>query len=73
MPEFDNSLFWNVLHSAKNSEHALQFFRWVEPARLVHHDRDTHLKMIEILGRASKLNHARCILFDMPEKRGGMG
>ncbi|KAL4605448.1 hypothetical protein ACB092_09G029700 [Castanea dentata] len=68
VPEFDNSLVWNVLHSAKNSEHALQFFRWVERAGLVRHDRDTHLKMIEILGRASKLNHARCILFDMPEK-----
>ncbi|KAM4089389.1 hypothetical protein ACB094_07G148400 [Castanea mollissima] len=26
VPEFDNSLVWNVLHSAKNSEHALQFF-----------------------------------------------
>ncbi|KAB1223743.1 hypothetical protein CJ030_MR2G016672 [Morella rubra] len=68
VPEFDNSLVWNILHAAKNSEHALQFFRWVERAGLVHHDRDSHLKMIEILGRASKLNHARCILFDMPKK-----
>ncbi|GMY06580.1 pentatricopeptide repeat-containing protein At2g37230-like [Fagus crenata] len=68
VPVFDNSLVWNVLHGAKNSEHALQFFRWVERAGLVQHNRDTHLKMIEILGRASKLNHARCILFDMPKK-----
>ncbi|XP_041023896.1 pentatricopeptide repeat-containing protein At2g37230 [Juglans microcarpa x Juglans regia] len=68
VPEFDNSLVWNVLHSSTNSEHALQFFRWVERAGLVHHDRETHLKMIEILGRASKINHARCILLDMPKK-----
>ena len=73
MPEFNNSLVWNVLHGAKNLEHTLQFFRWVKRAGLVCHDRDTCLKMIEILGRALKLNHARCILFDMSEKGGGMG
>ncbi|KAI6706378.1 hypothetical protein NL676_009340 [Syzygium grande] len=37
-------------------------------AGLFRHDRETHLKKIEILGRASKLNHARCILLDMPKK-----
>lgn len=68
VPEFDHSLVWNVLHGTKNSEHALQFFRWVERAGLFKHDRETHLKIIEILGRASKLNHARCILLDMPKK-----
>lgn len=68
VPQFDNSLVWNVLHGARNSEHALQFFRWVERAGLFDHDRETHLKIIEILTRASKLNHARCILLDMPKK-----
>lgn len=68
VPEFDHSLVYNVLHSAKNSEHALQFFRWVERSGLFRHDRETHYKIIEILGRASKLNHARCILLDMPKK-----
>ncbi|KAJ0028183.1 hypothetical protein Pint_35639 [Pistacia integerrima] len=68
VPEFDHNLVYNVLHRAKNSEHALQFFRWVERAGLFNHDRETHLKIIEILGRASKLNHARCILLDMPKK-----
>ncbi|KAF3452870.1 hypothetical protein FNV43_RR03303 [Rhamnella rubrinervis] len=68
VPEFDHSLVWNVLHGTRNSEDALQFFRWVERAGLFKHDRETHLKMIEILGRASKLNHARCILLDMPKK-----
>ncbi|KAK9292506.1 hypothetical protein L1049_020479 [Liquidambar formosana] len=68
VPEFDHSLVWNVLHGAKNSEHALQFFRWVERSGLFRHDRETHMKIIEILGRASKLNHARCILLDMPKK-----
>ncbi|KAI6706377.1 hypothetical protein NL676_009339 [Syzygium grande] len=30
VPEFDHSLVYNVLHGAPNSEHALQFFQWVE-------------------------------------------
>ncbi|KAF5955234.1 hypothetical protein HYC85_008090 [Camellia sinensis] len=68
VPEFDHSLVYNVLHGARNSEHALQFFRWVERAGLFQHDKETHFKIIEILGRASKLNHARCILLDMPKK-----
>ncbi|KAE8734032.1 hypothetical protein F3Y22_tig00000778pilonHSYRG00015 [Hibiscus syriacus] len=68
VPEFDHSLVYNVLHGAKNSEHALQFFRWVERACLIRHDREAHMKIIQILGRASKLNHARCILLDMPKK-----
>ncbi|XVF29754.1 hypothetical protein REPUB_Repub15cG0149400 [Reevesia pubescens] len=68
VPEFDHSLVYNVLHAAKNSEHALQFFRWVERAGLIRHDREAHMKIIQILGRASKLNHARCILLDMPKK-----
>ncbi|KAL8480708.1 hypothetical protein ACS0TY_027304 [Phlomoides rotata] len=68
VPSFDHELVYNVLHGAKNSEHALQFFRWVERSNLFDHNRETHLKIIEILGRSSKLNHARCILFDMPKK-----
>lgn len=68
VPQFDHSLVWNVLHGASNADQALQFFRWVERAGLFRHDRDTHLKIIEILGRVSKLNHARCILLDMPKK-----
>lgn len=68
VPEFDNSLVYNVIHGAQNSEHALQFYRWTERAGLVRHDRETNMKMIEILGGASKLNHARCILLDMPKK-----
>ncbi|EXC31617.1 hypothetical protein L484_008414 [Morus notabilis] len=68
VPQFDHSLVWNVLHGARNSDHALQFFRWVERSGLFNHDRETHLKIIEILTRASKLNHARCILLDMPKK-----
>ncbi|KAL3642580.1 hypothetical protein CASFOL_013395 [Castilleja foliolosa] len=68
VPSFDHELVYNVLHSAKSSEHALQFFRWVERSNLFEHNRETHHKIIEILGRASKLNHARCILLDMPKK-----
>ncbi|XP_049386472.1 pentatricopeptide repeat-containing protein At2g37230 [Solanum stenotomum] len=68
VPSFDHELVYNVLHSAKNSEHALQFFRWVERSGLFRHDRETHFKIIQILGRAEKLNHARCILLDMPNK-----
>ncbi|KAG8376554.1 hypothetical protein BUALT_Bualt09G0075500 [Buddleja alternifolia] len=68
VPGFDRELVYNVLHSAKNAEHALQFFRWVERSNLFEHNRETHHKIIEILGRASKLNHARCILLDMPKK-----
>ncbi|GMH07150.1 hypothetical protein Nepgr_008990 [Nepenthes gracilis] len=68
VPQFDHVLVCNVLDSARNSDHALQFFRWVERAGLIRHDRDTHMKIIERLGQASKLNHARCILLDMAEK-----
>lgn len=68
VPNFDHELVYNVLHGAKNSEHALQFFRWVERFGLFQHNRETHFKIIEILGRAEKLNHARCILLDMPKK-----
>ncbi|CAA0813208.1 Pentatricopeptide repeat-containing protein [Striga hermonthica] len=68
VPSFDPELVYNVLHGAKYSEHALQFFRWVERSNLFQHNRETHLKIIEILGRASKLNHARRILLDMPKK-----
>ncbi|KAJ8754263.1 hypothetical protein K2173_002163 [Erythroxylum novogranatense] len=68
VPEFSHSLVYNVLHGARESEHALQFFRWVERSGLFNHDSETYLKMIHILGRASKLNHARCILLDMARK-----
>ncbi|XP_022881073.1 pentatricopeptide repeat-containing protein At2g37230-like [Olea europaea var. sylvestris] len=68
VPSFDQELVYNVLHGSKSSEHALQFFRWVERSGLFQHTKETHLKIIEILGRASKLNHARCILLDMPKK-----
>ncbi|EYU34455.1 hypothetical protein MIMGU_mgv1a002067mg [Erythranthe guttata] len=68
VPAFDHELVYNVLHASRNSEHALQFFRWVERSSLFQHNRETHHKIIEILGRASKLNHARCILLDMPKK-----
>ncbi|KAL7095829.1 hypothetical protein ACP275_10G047300 [Erythranthe tilingii] len=68
VPTFDHELVYNVLHASRNSEHALQFFRWVERSSLFQHNRETHHKIIEILGRASKLNHARCILLDMPKK-----
>ncbi|CAE6034488.1 unnamed protein product [Arabidopsis arenosa] len=68
VPEWDHSLVYNVLHGAKKLEHALQFFRWTERSGLIRHDRDTHMKMIKMLGEVQKLNHARCILLDMPEK-----
>ncbi|CAH9105115.1 unnamed protein product [Cuscuta europaea] len=67
VPVFDHDLVYNVLHAARTSEHALQFFRWVHRAGLFRHNRETHFKIIQILGRASKLNHARCILLDMPK------
>ncbi|XP_074286549.1 large ribosomal subunit protein mL102 (rPPR5)-like [Silene latifolia] len=68
VPKFDEYLVLDVLDKARNAEHALQFFRWVERSSLFKHTRDTHMKIIEILGRASKLNHARGILMDMPGK-----
>ncbi|KAH1236608.1 Pentatricopeptide repeat-containing protein [Glycine max] len=69
VPEFDPSLVYNVLHGAASPEHALQFYRWVERAGLFTHTPETTLKIVQILGRYSKLNHARCILFD--DTRGG--
>lgn len=68
VPRFDNSLVWNVLNVCRDSEHALQFYRWVERSGLVRHDRDSHLKIIKILTGDAKLNHARLILLDMPKK-----
>lgn len=68
VPQFDQSLVYNVLDRARSSEHALRFFRWVERSGLFRHDRETHMKIIERLGRGLKLNHARCILMDMRSK-----
>ncbi|XP_021715130.1 pentatricopeptide repeat-containing protein At2g37230-like [Chenopodium quinoa] len=68
VPQFDQSLVLNVLDSSRKTEHALQFFRWIERSGLFKHDRETHMKIIERLGRSLKLNHAREILMDMPKK-----
>ncbi|PWA92812.1 Pentatricopeptide repeat-containing protein [Artemisia annua] len=69
VPVFDHDIVYNVLHSCeKKPDIALQFFRWVERAGLFKHDQETTSKMIEILGNSGKLNHARCILLDMPKK-----
>ncbi|XP_068635773.1 large ribosomal subunit protein mL102 (rPPR5) [Aristolochia californica] len=67
VPQFDDSLVYNVLHGARTADQALNFFRWVERIGF-RHDKNLHFKIIETLGRASKLNHARCILLDMPKK-----
>ncbi|OIW00649.1 hypothetical protein TanjilG_09130 [Lupinus angustifolius] len=72
VPRFDPSLVFNVLDGAKSPDHALQFYRWVERAGLFTHDRDTTLKMIQILGSYSKLNHARCILLEDVPKKGAV-
>ncbi|ESW30760.1 hypothetical protein PHAVU_002G180100 [Phaseolus vulgaris] len=69
VPRFDPSLVYNVLHGAASPEHALQFYRWVERAGLFAHTPDTTLKIVQILGRYSKLNHARCILLDNTRAR----
>ncbi|KAK7399951.1 hypothetical protein VNO78_11148 [Psophocarpus tetragonolobus] len=69
VPHFDPSLVFNVLHAAASPEHALHFYRWVERAGLFTHTPDTTLKIIQILGRYSKLNHARCILLQDPPRR----
>ncbi|EPS72095.1 hypothetical protein M569_02663, partial [Genlisea aurea] len=68
VPRFDNELLHNVLDGARKPQHALQFFRWVERSHLIQPDREAYLKIIETLGHASMLNHARCILLDMPKK-----
>ncbi|KAI3507401.1 hypothetical protein L1887_22386 [Cichorium endivia] len=68
VPAFDHNLVYNLLHSARNPDHALQFFRWVKRSGLFKHDRETHYKIIDIVDKASKLNQARCILLDMPKK-----
>ncbi|GAB2209454.1 hypothetical protein Drorol1_Dr00026670 [Drosera rotundifolia] len=68
VPRFEKDVVYNVIDGAVNADHALRFFRWVERAGLFDHDKDTSLKMIERLGRAAKLNHARCIMLDMPGK-----
>ncbi|KNA18800.1 hypothetical protein SOVF_067460 [Spinacia oleracea] len=68
VPQFDQSLVLSVLDSSRKTDHALQFFRWVERSGLFKHDRETHMKIIVRLGRSLKLNHAREILMDMPKK-----
>ncbi|KAH9763567.1 pentatricopeptide repeat-containing protein [Citrus sinensis] len=61
---FDNNIVYDVLHGTKCWGKIKHAFRWVEWAGLFNHDRETHLKMIDILGRVSKLN----IMLDMPKK-----
>ncbi|KAI3788193.1 hypothetical protein L2E82_00922 [Cichorium intybus] len=34
VPVFDHNLVYNVLHSVRNPDHALRFFRWVERSGL---------------------------------------
>ncbi|PNY12596.1 pentatricopeptide repeat-containing protein at2g37230-like protein [Trifolium pratense] len=67
-PKFDSNLVYNILHATTNPDQALNFYRWLERANLFTHDTNTTLKMIQILTRYSKLNHARCILLDLPKK-----
>ncbi|KAL9247727.1 hypothetical protein vseg_021129 [Gypsophila vaccaria] len=68
VPKWEEAVVLKVLEKARNAEHALQFFRWAERSGLFKHSRETHRKIIEVLGRASKLNHARCIVREMPGK-----
>ncbi|KAK7284015.1 hypothetical protein RIF29_13766 [Crotalaria pallida] len=69
VPTFDSSLVFHVLHSATSPDHALQFYRWVQRSGLFSHDSITTLKIIQILARYNKLNHARCILLqDAPKE-----
>ncbi|WJX27998.1 hypothetical protein P8452_16766 [Trifolium repens] len=67
-PKFDSNLVYNILHATTNPDQALKFYRWLERSNLFIHDTHTTLKMIQILTRYSKLNHARCILLDLPKK-----
>ncbi|KAK2395163.1 pentatricopeptide repeat-containing protein [Trifolium repens] len=67
-PKFDSNLVYNILHATTNPDQALKFYRWLERSNLFIHDTNTTLKMIQILTRYSKLNHARCILLDLPKK-----
>ncbi|XP_004488235.1 large ribosomal subunit protein mL102 (rPPR5) [Cicer arietinum] len=68
VPKFDSSIVYNILHAITNPDQALKFYRWIERSNLFTHDTNTTLKMLHILTRYSKLNHARCILLDLPKK-----
>ncbi|CAI0377173.1 unnamed protein product [Linum tenue] len=56
-----------VLRLVKNPSNALEFFNWV-PKMGFTHDQDCYFSMLEILGRAGKLNAARNFLSSIEKK-----
>ncbi|CAI0377193.1 unnamed protein product [Linum tenue] len=59
-----------VLRLVKNPSNALEFFNWV-PKMGFTHDQDCYFSMLEILGRAGKLNAARNFLSSIEKKSKG--
>ncbi|MQL99769.1 hypothetical protein Taro_032497 [Colocasia esculenta] len=66
---FDRELVVAVVQGAREPDHALRFFRWVEKTGF-RHDRVTYGEIIPLLTRHQMLNHARGLLLDDMPKRG---
>ncbi|GMH10710.1 hypothetical protein Nepgr_012551 [Nepenthes gracilis] len=72
-PSLSKTTVLQTLHRIKTPSKSLQFFNWVSslsnPNGLPH-DNQIYLTMLEILGRARRLNAARNLLFSIPKRSG---
>ncbi|XP_078442939.1 tetratricopeptide repeat (TPR)-like superfamily protein [Wolffia australiana] len=68
-PSFDEELVLAVVRGAREPDHALHFFRWVEKTGF-RHSAGTYGEMVRLLARHRMLNHARCLILEDMPKRG---
>ncbi|CAA6666440.1 unnamed protein product [Spirodela intermedia] len=66
---FDQELVLAVVRGAREPDHALRFFRWVEKTGF-RHDTATYGEIVRLLTRHRMLNHARGLILDDMPKRG---
>lgn len=67
VPTLNHDIVMKVLGKAKTAKQAYYFFKWAEKTGFKH-NRFTYFTMVEILGRVKKLNAARTLVFEMPNK-----
>lgn len=68
VPTLTRDIVLQVLDKAETSTQAYKFFKWAGKTGFKH-DKFTYFTIVEILGRAKKLNAARTLVFEMPQKR----
>lgn len=67
VPTLTHDIVTQVLDKAETAAQAYKFFKWAGKTGFKH-DKFTYFTIVEILGRAKKLNAARTLVFEMPKK-----